>query len=114
MTGSEQRRFPRVTINRPVRIRTSSGTVVQARAVNISEEGIGVFFYAPAEIGATLELAFSLPIRNRTIEIRERCTARFNYLSNQGYIIGFQFVELEAGLRENLRDLVATKRSLQD
>lgn len=114
MAGPEHRRFPRVTINRPVRIHTSSGSVVQARAVNISEEGIAVFFYAPAEIGATLELSFSLAIRSRTIEVRERCVARFNYLSNEGYIIGFQFVELEAGLRENLRDLVATKRSLQD
>ncbi len=114
MAGIDHRRFPRVTINRPVRIRTSSGTVVQARLVNISQEGVGVFFSAPAEIGVTLELAFTLPIRNREIEIRERCIACYNYLSNQGYIIGFRFVELEAGLRESLREFVATKRSLHD
>lgn len=114
MAGIDHRRSPRVAINRPVRIRTSSGAVVQARLVNISQEGVGVFFSVPAEIGATLELSFTLLIRNREVALCERCIARYNYLSNQGYVIGFQFVELEAGLRESLREFVATKRSLHD
>ena len=113
MAGPEQRRSPRVTINRPVRIRTSSGALVQARLVNISQQGVGVFFTAPAEIGASLELSFTLPMRGRELEIRERCIARYNYLSNQGYIIGLEFANLEAGLRENLRDFIAIKQGLQ-
>ena len=39
MNGPEHRRYPRVPVTRPVRIRTSSGAVVRARLVNISQDG---------------------------------------------------------------------------
>ena len=114
MAGADLRRYPRVPITRPVSIRTSSGALVRARLVNISQDGVAVSYESPAEIGATLELAFTLQVRGREIELRERCVARYNHLGGQGYIIGFQFVELEAGARENLREYIAIKRSLKD
>lgn len=114
MAGAELRRYPRVPITRPVSIRTSSGAVVRARLVNLSQEGVAISYESPAEVGATLELSFTLSIRGREIALRERCVARYNHLSGSGYIIGFQFTELEAGTRESLREFVAIKRSLQD
>lgn len=114
MNGPESRRYPRVPVTRPVRIRTSGGTVVQARMVNVSEGGVGVLYESPAEIGAVLELSFSLVVRGREVEFRERCAACYNYLSGNGYIIGFQFVALAGDAQENLREFIAYKRSLQD
>lgn len=114
MNGPEQRRHPRVPVTRPVRIRTSGGAVVQARMVNISEDGVAVLYDSPAEVGALLELNFSLVVRGREVEFRERGVARYNYLSGDGYVIGFQFAGLGAEAADNLREFVAYKRSLKD
>jgi c-di-GMP-binding flagellar brake protein YcgR len=114
MNNEDLRRYPRVPVTRPVRIRTSGGVVVQARMVNISQGGVAVQYEAPAEIGAKLELSFSLVVRGREVEFHERCSAQYNYLSSGGYIIGFQFVALDTDARETVREFVATKRSLQD
>lgn len=114
MNGPDLRRYPRVSLTRPVRIRTSSGAVVHARMVNISQGGVAVLYESPAEIGATLELAFSLPVRGREVDFHERCVALYNYLSSGGYIIGFQFAAPAAEAVENLREFIAYKRSLQD
>lgn len=114
MSVNDLRRYPRVSVTRPVRIRISSGAVVQARMLNISQDGAAVLYEVPAEIGATLELSFSLVVRGREVQFRERCIARYNHLGSSGYIIGFQFVALDTEARENLREFVAIKRSLQD
>lgn len=114
MNGPDQRRHPRVPVTRPVRIRTSGGAVVQARMVNISQDGLAVLYDSPAEVGARLELAFSLLVRGKEVEFHERCAAVYNYLSGNGYIIGFQFVQPSAEALENLREFVAFKRSLKD
>lgn len=114
MNGPDHRRYPRVPVTRPVRIRTSGGAVVQARLVNISEGGVGVLYASPAELGAVLELSFSLVVRGREVGFRERCVARYNYLSGDGYIIGFQFAGLGTKAAESIREFVAYKRSLQD
>lgn len=114
MNNVDLRHYPRVSVTRPVRIRTSSGAVVQARMVNISQGGVAVQYEAPAELGATLELSFTLTVRGREVDFHERCIAQYNYLSSGGYIIGFQFAALDAGIRETLREFVAIKRSLQD
>ena len=114
MSNDDLRRYPRVQVTRPVRIRTTGGTVVQARTVNISQGGVAVLYEAPAEIGANLELSFNLVVRGREVDFHERCVAQYNHLSSRGYIIGFQFVALDTEARETLREFVATKRSLQD
>lgn len=114
MNGPDHRRCPRVAIARPVRIRLGSGTVVQARTVNISMAGIAVLYEAPAEIGAVLELGFTLPVRGRDVEFRERGVAIYNYLTGDGYIIGFRFSAPDAAVVESLREFVAFKRSLKD
>ncbi|MBI5040867.1 MAG: PilZ domain-containing protein [Gammaproteobacteria bacterium] len=114
MSMDDLRHYPRVSVTRPVRIRLSSGAVVQARMVNISQGGAAVLYEVPAELGANLELTFSLVVRGREIQFHERCVARYNHLSSSGYIIGFQFVALDAEARENLREFVAIKRSMQD
>lgn len=114
MNMDDLRRYPRVTVTRPVRIRTSSGAVVRARMVNVSQGGTAVLYESPAEIGATLELTFTLVVRGREVEFCERCIARYNHLSSSGYIIGFQFAQLATEALENLREFVAYKRSLQD
>lgn len=114
MNGQEQRRHPRVPVTRPVRIRTSGGVVVQARMVNISEGGVAVLYDSPAEIGARLELAFTLVVRGREIAFNERCVAVYNYLGSNGYIIGFNFEKLGDQALEALREFIAHKRSLQD
>lgn len=111
---NDLRRFPRVVVTRPVWIRTSSGVVVQARTTNISQGGVAVAFEAPAEIGATLELSFTLVVRGRQVDFRVQGTARFNHLSSNGYIIGFQFVKLDTETSESLREFVALKRSMKD
>lgn len=114
MNGQDQRRYPRVQVTRPVRIRTSDGTVVRARMVNISQDGMAVLYESPAEIGATLEVRFTLTVRGREIEFCERVVARYNHLSSNGYVIGLQFAALSAGALDELREYVAYKRSLQD
>lgn len=114
MGMSDLRRFPRVVINRPLRIKTSSGAVVQARMANISLGGVAVTFEAPAEIGATLELIFSLIVRGRQIDFQTKCIARYNHLSNRGYLIGFEFADLSPEERDGIKEFVAHKRSMQD
>lgn len=114
VTLTDLRSYPRVSLNLPVRIRTSGGVVVQARLTNISQGGAAVVYEAPAEIGATLELAFSLGVRGRQVDFRVRGIARYNHLSGRGYIIGFQFVDLEPEASANLREFVAYKRSMKD
>ena len=111
---SDLRKFPRVVITRPLRIKTSGGTVVQARMANISQGGVAVIYEAPAEIGATLELLFGLPVRGRQIDFKVRAVARYNHLSSRGYIIGFEFVGLDRHESESIREFVAIKRSMKD
>lgn len=111
---SDLRSYPRVRINRPVQVRLSSGSRVQARMVNICQGGMAILYEAPAEIGATLRLSFSLPIRGRAIDFNVESVARYNYLSSQGYIIGFEFKDLDAGQGEHIREFVAIKRSMKD
>ena len=114
MNGPDQRRHPRVPVTRPVRIRISSGAVVQARMVNISEDGVAVLYDSPAEVGARLGLTFTLVVRGREIEFHERCVAVYNHLGSNGYIIGFHFEKLGGEALEALREFIAHKRSLQD
>lgn len=111
---NDLRRYPRVPVVRPVRIRTSSGVVVQARTTNISLGGLAVVFESPAEIGATLELSFSLIIRGRQVDFKLPGKACFNHLSSNGYIIGFHWLGLDGEARESLREFIAYKRSMQD
>lgn len=111
---NDLRSYPRVAVVRPVWIRTSSGAVVQARSTNISQGGLAVSFESPAEIGATLELSFSLIVRGQQVDFRVQGTACFNHLSSNGYIIGFKFVKLDTAASENLREFVAYKRSMKD
>jgi c-di-GMP-binding flagellar brake protein YcgR len=111
---NDHRSFPRVAVTRPVWIRTSSGAVVQARSTNISQGGLAVAFESPAEIGAVLELSFSLVVRGRQVDFRLQGTACFNHLSGNGYIIGFKFTKIDADASENLREFVAYKRSMKD
>lgn len=108
------RNYPRVVINRPIRIKTSSGAVVQARMANISQGGIAVFYEAPAEIGATLELSFSLMVRGRQIDFKLKAIARYNYLSGNGYVIGFEFTDMDTESRNQVKEFVAHKRSMKD
>lgn len=111
---SDYRKFPRVAITRPIRIKTSGGTVVQARMANISQGGVAITYEAPAEIGATLELLFGLPIRGRQVDFKIRAIARYNHLSSRGYIIGLEFVGLDSHESESIREFVAIKRSMKD
>lgn len=111
---SEQRRHPRVAVTRPVRIRTSSGAVAQARMVNISQDGIALLYDAPAELGAKLELSFSLIVRGRQVDYRVACVARYNHLSSRGYVIGLQFLTMDSEAGESLREFIAHKRSMRD
>lgn len=111
---ADQRQFPRVAVTRPVRIKTSSGAVVQARMVNISQDGMALFYDAPAEVGAQLELSFSLVVRGRVVEYRVACVARYNHLSGRGYVIGLQFADLDRAAGERLREFIAHKRSMWD
>ena len=114
MSGNDLRKYPRVVINRPIRIRTSSGAVVQTRMANISLGGIAVHYEAPAELGATLELIFSLMVRGRQIDFQVKCIARYNHLSSRGYLIGFEFTGLTPDERDSIKEFVAYKRSMQD
>ena len=111
---SDQRRCPRVPVSRSVRIKTSAGTVARARMVNISQDGVALLYDAPAEIGAKLELSFSLVVRGRQVEYRIACVARYNHLSSRGYVIGLQFVALDPETDANLREFIAHKRSMRD
>lgn len=112
--GPENRRHPRVPVARPVRIRTSGGAVVQGRTVNVSVTGVALLYEAPAELGAVLELTFSLPLRGREVEVRERGVAVYNYLTREGYVVGFRFAAPSAEVAATLREFVAFKRSLKD
>ena len=82
--------------------------------VNISQDGLALLYDAPAEVGARLELNFSLVVRGRVVEFRVACVARYNHLSSHGYVIGLQFVELEQPAGEDLREFIAHKRSMRD
>ncbi|MFA7388316.1 MAG: PilZ domain-containing protein [Thiohalobacteraceae bacterium] len=85
---ADQRRYPRVPVTRSVRIEIGSGAVVQARMVNISQEGVALRYEAPAEVGARLELNFSLIVRGRMVEYCVACVARYKHLSSHGDVIG--------------------------
>lgn len=90
-----QRRSPRVPVQRPVRIGLSSGTSVSGLLVNLSIGGAGFVYEAPAQIGAVLHFAFVLNWANQTHLIKAAGTVRHCHLTPKGFFTGVEWQNLD-------------------
>lgn len=92
---TERRRSRRISIQRSVLIELSDGSNIVATATNLSVQGIGITYAAPAEVGSLFTLHFKLPFRRDLHKLSLPAEVRHSHLCGDRYYIGFEFREVD-------------------
>lgn len=96
-----------------MKIGLSSGQSVQARIVDLSPIGAGIEYAAPAEMGATLKLAFQLRFKEAAQDCRFQARVVHSYLKQNTYIIGVQFLSITEQEQGILKSYLSHLQSLR-
>ena len=108
VSTGERRRAPRVHADAPVHVIRTDGSVVLARAVDLSRTGLGVFFHMDAVLqlfpdgqmrpGHQLNLRFQLPVpveRPAILDARARIVWS-SPVEGSRYRVGMKFIAFES------------------
>lgn len=109
----EKRRHRRVSIQRSVLVELSDGSNIIATATNLSIQGMGITYAAPAELGSLFTLHFKLPFKHDLHKLSLPARVRHSHLCGNQYYIGFEFCEVDDLARtvlDNFVKDVETKR----
>ncbi len=90
----ENRDHTRVNLKRKIFIILSSGEMVEAIMVNISNGGIGIVYANSSIIGTKLKVMFSIPNGDSPIPISVAVTVVHIHISQDQFHIGLNFEEL--------------------
>ncbi|MBV9946339.1 MAG: protein kinase [Myxococcales bacterium] len=101
-----RRRFVRAPYVTPVQIRSASGSEIDARCEEVSEEGMLVVSPLAFALGAPLELRFASPLTGEII--RASASVRWTREGRGRAAIGLEFVEPPAALRRAVAGYIAT------
>jgi hypothetical protein len=79
---ANRRRYPRVPVNRPARIRVAGGPPAPCQLMNISSRGAALFYSTALDPGTLVWLRISLP------GSRERLTLKLVGVVRQAHLLG--------------------------
>ena len=91
----EHRKFVRLSVNRPLQITSASGTKLTAKLENVSTGGAGILSPVDAEVGAVLELRFTLLVSDKNHDFVVKGTVRHSHLKQNRYFLGIEFLGLD-------------------
>ena len=88
MAEDDRRTAPRLDLKVPVKLRPLEGTtpyVFSGESQNLSERGLFVTMDNPAQVGASIELSFTMPRElTGSAAMKVRCTARVIRVETKG------------------------------
>jgi serine/threonine-protein kinase len=102
---SHRRQFVRAPYVTPVRIRSATGSELNGRSEEISEEGMLVLTPLPFPLGAQLRLMFATPITGEMITVPG--TVRWTREARGRAVMGVEFNEVPVVLRRVVADYIA-------
>ncbi|MGH7434263.1 MAG: PilZ domain-containing protein, partial [Polyangiaceae bacterium] len=102
---SHRRQFVRAPYVTPVRIRSATGSELNGRSEEISEEGMLVLTPLPFALGVQLRLMFATPITGEMITVPG--TVRWTREARGRAVMGVEFNEVPVVLRRVVTDYIA-------
>jgi c-di-GMP-binding flagellar brake protein YcgR len=106
-----RRKSDRISVDRSVQIKLSDDKVVHARMINISEGGLAIRYGASAQVGAVLQLQFTIPADDIITDITTKAKVTHHHFTQYGYYIGMEFVELSEESSDAIRTFIRSKAS---
>jgi len=100
----ENRSTARVTLNRPMLIRLSSGETIKVRLINLSSSGLAFEYPASAELGATFKILFQLESKKGVVNIQAEAVATHSHVKSESFVIGVEFTKIS----EEHADIIET------
>ena len=101
----ENRRYPRALINRPGQVRVAAGPETNAQLIDVAEGGATLFCETPIDLGAEVELKFSLYTRKQAACLVAG-EVRHYFFNGKSHVIGVQFTRIDAETAQAIREFV--------
>lgn len=104
--GSEGRRQPRVTVAWRARVLMAPPHFIEGRALNVSEQGVGLLLDVTLPVGQRLTAALAVPDpadRSKIKPVTLQLKVVFNVASGDLFKIGTQIVQIDEPERQLLR-----------
>ena len=88
---TNRRRYPRVPVNRPARIRVADGPREPCQLMNISPRGAALFYSTPLAAGTPVRLRVSLPASHERWNLKLVGVVRQSLLLGESHLIRVAF-----------------------
>jgi hypothetical protein len=105
VSEDDKRRYPRVQVNRPGRIRVENGPESHVQLMDISEVGAMLFYSVSLDEGAAFELRFHLKI-GTPVACLAYGEVKHSYARGQSHMIGVQFTHFGPDTAETIREFI--------
>jgi hypothetical protein len=89
---TNRRRYPRVPVNRPARIRVAGGPPTPCQLMNISPRGAALFYSTPLAAGVPVWLRVSLPASRERLTLKLVGVVRQAHLLGESHLIRVAFI----------------------
>ena len=90
---ANRRRYPRVPVNRPARIRVAGGPALPCQLMNVSSRGAALFFSTALAAGTMVRLRMNLPTNGERLIIRLPAVVRQSHLLGESHLIRVEFIK---------------------
>lgn len=104
LNQSEQRKFDRITTERPISIQTDHGTI-QGKMLDLSENGIGILSPKPVGEGEEVSVQFNLPTLDFSAFQLEGIIIHSTSVRKQ-YLIGLEFSSLPVHIQSLIAEFI--------
>ncbi len=109
--GAANRNTARVTLDRPMLIRLSSGETIKVRLINLSCGGLAFEYPAPAELGATFKILFQLDSKKGIVNIQAEAVATNSHVRTESFVIGVEFTRISEEHAEIIETFVENRHT---
>jgi hypothetical protein len=111
VSTKDSRRHPRISLNRPGRIRIADGPEYPTQLIDISEGGATSFYSSPVAVGTGVELHFHLNTGKR-MSCHVYGEVRHHSTRGESHILGIQFTHFAPDAAEAVREFVRQKSQI--
>lgn len=108
---TDKRNLTRISMDRPMLIKLSSGDIVKARLVNLSCGGLAFEYPASADIGTRLTVLFQLSADDDPINIQALGVVKHTYVKKASFVIGLEFSEIANDKVDLIEEFIEMKIS---
>lgn len=103
----------RAQVNRPGRIRVAGGPDTNTQLIDISENGVALFYSAPLAVGTSVELEFQLPVGSDKTRFVVFGQVRNYQPRGESHVLGMRFTRFVTGTIKQIQDFIET-RTIRD